>query len=165
MKLSQQFGLVAITGLFSILSVSASANTCGDVTKDGKVSSLDASRIQRVAAGLDQNSSDFSKLADVDSDGKITKKDSQIVQEFVVKTRKKLHCPAYPNPCGDITGDGRVSSLDASRLMQSAGKPIPPEMLKKGDVNLDGKITSEDANILQRYAVGLEKDLKCPASP
>jgi len=50
-----------------------------------------------------------------------------------------------------------LSSLFSNSVF---GKPAPPDLITKfyyGDVDKDGKVTSEDARLIMRYSVGLEK--------
>ena len=55
---------------------------------------------------------------------------------------------------GDVTGDGKVTSLDACFVLKSlAGLMLlPDECLVNGDVNGDGELTTSDARIILRMA-------------
>ena len=55
----------------------------GDADGDGKVTILDATRIQRVLAGLDQKSANYDVAADVDQDGKVTIIDATCIQRYL----------------------------------------------------------------------------------
>ena len=58
---------------------------------------------------------------------------------------------------GDMTGDGRVTALDAIRLNRyTIGTgALSGCYLLAADANRDGKITTLDAIIVNRYTIGL----------
>ncbi len=60
----------------------------------------------------------------------------------------------YITGSGDVTGDGKVTSLDACFVLKSlAGLMLlPDECLVNGDVNGDGELTTSDARIILRMA-------------
>ena len=65
---------------------------------------------------------------------------------------------------GDINGDGRITPVDASRVLMmfaelsSQGAEITPEMVAVYDIDGDGKITSVDASLVLAYCANLAED-------
>jgi hypothetical protein len=104
-------------------------------------------------------------LVDFNLDGKLDQIDVRMLASALEKSGTRLSCPARPPVCGDITNNGDVSSLDASRLAQITKGLMENtlEFYAMGDLDLDGEITDRDAKILQEYVVGLRKELFCPA--
>jgi len=67
--------------------------------------------------------------------------------------------------CGDVTGDGRVTTVDARVIQRCVVGGIPCAALC--DVSGDGRCTTVDARLIQRLAVGqiAKVDLICAARP
>jgi hypothetical protein len=66
--------------------------------------------------------------------------------------------------CGDVTGNGDVSSTDASLVAQYAAGMIDwftEEQIWAADVNCDGSVTSEDAQLILDYVAGSIDELQC----
>lgn len=60
---------------------------------------------------------------------------------------------------GDISGDGKITAVDAMLIAQLAsGKRLDEFMYNKADINGDGKVTAVDAMLLARYASGKIKN-------
>ena len=55
---------------------------------------------------------------------------------------------------GDVNGDGKISSADASLVLRYATGAAVDMNQTAADVNGDGKITASDATMILRYAVG-----------
>jgi len=77
--------LITLMLVIQAMTVSAadSALILGDADLDGFVTVLDATRIQRMLADLDESSEDAEKTADVDGDGKITVIDATYIQRWL----------------------------------------------------------------------------------
>ena len=60
----------------------------------------------------------------------------------------------YTCGSGDVTGDGKVTAIDATLVLKAASGMIcfPSENLPEADVNCDGVITAVDARIVLRKA-------------
>lgn len=60
----------------------------------------------------------------------------------------------YTCGSGDVSGDGRVTAIDATLILKAAAGMIcfPAENLKNADVNCDGMITATDARIVLKKA-------------
>lgn len=59
------------------------------------------------------------------------------------------------NSCGDVNGDGKINSTDASMILRyAAGKTTILDPIA-ADVSGDQKINSTDASLILRYAAGL----------
>lgn len=60
----------------------------------------------------------------------------------------------YTCGSGDVSGDGRVTAIDATLILKAASGMIcfPAENLKNADVNCDGMITATDARIVLKKA-------------
>jgi len=144
---------------------------CGDVTGNGLLTSLDASDIGLMGMGLKTLTPELLSIGDVNFDGKLSIEDGQLVQEMVVGKRKYLQCPArsaiyysISGGCGDVNGNGSVTSVDASMITTVALGLAEPtaDMLLKGDVDLDGRLSEKDSKLIQQYVIGLRKTLACP---
>ena len=61
----------------------------GDADGDKKVTIVDATRIQRVLAGLSQKTADYDTAADVDQDGKVTIIDATCIQRYLAGLENK----------------------------------------------------------------------------
>ena len=69
-------------------------------------------------------------------------------------------CP----PLGDVTGDGRVTAVDALLILQAeAGLlRLTPAQRRRADVNGDGVVDSRDALLIQRFvATGQPEGFRC----
>lgn len=62
---------------------------------------------------------------------------------------------------GDVNGDGKVSTEDATYILQYAIgiRKLQEEELKVGDVNNDGKVSTEDATYILQHVVGKRPSL------
>ena len=77
--------LITLMLVIPAMNVSAAegALILGDADLDGVVTILDATRIQRILAGLNESSEDAEITADVDGDGKITVVDATYIQRWL----------------------------------------------------------------------------------
>lgn len=66
---------------------------------------------------------------------------------------------------GDVTGNGTVSSYDASLVAQYVTGLVEftPEQIEAADVNGDGEVTHEDAELIADYAIGFIDEFPCYA--
>ncbi|MEL6771158.1 MAG: T9SS type A sorting domain-containing protein, partial [Bacteroidota bacterium] len=67
-------------------------------------------------------------------------------------------------PCGDVTGNGEVTSFDASYILQ-ADVGATPEGFKScaADPTQDGSISALDASLVLQFDVGILSELECGA--
>ena len=80
MKFRRFLPFVSImTVLCVFLTITAACNLLGDMDNDGRVTTADARRVLRYAAGLETASAEILKKADVNNDGKLTVLDARIV--------------------------------------------------------------------------------------
>lgn len=85
-----------------------------------------------------------------------------IIREEIQKLNKQ-NVQTRCGLCGDVDGDGQVTSQDASLIMQyivgNAELPCP----EQADVDGDGQITSQDASMIMQYIVGgIDEFPGCP---
>lgn len=119
---------------------------CGDVNNDGRVDSLDGSW---TLAYVDNHApAGFRKdMADVNSDGKITRADAYLMAEYYSKVSTNKVAD------GDVDGDGEVQLNDAIAILQYFANPEKYPIANKitADVTKDGRITKVDAYLIQKY--------------
>ncbi|MBQ1806216.1 MAG: dockerin type I repeat-containing protein, partial [Ruminococcus sp.] len=75
----------------------------------------------------------------------------------VFDIRVKLDTPAPKDVIGDVTGDGKVTIDDATRLLAYLAEfavPNVDRILRLGDMNCDGRIDVNDVTAIQRYLAG-----------
>lgn len=72
---------------------------------------------------------------------------------------KEDYVTATPILIGDANQDERVTIADSTAILQSLGNPDKYGLSEKGtiaaDVNFDGKVTNEDALLIQKLDAGL----------
>ncbi|MEO1074401.1 MAG: CARDB domain-containing protein [Bacteroidota bacterium] len=67
-------------------------------------------------------------------------------------------------PCGDVTGNGEVTSLDASHVLQASVGSAPEGFRGcAADPTQDGTISPLDASLILQYDVGIRSQLECGA--
>jgi hypothetical protein len=106
-----------------------------DITGDGALSSTDAALIMQQIVGN----------GDVDGDGVLTWRDADLVAQCSVQAEI---CNAHQLQVGDVTGNGDLSALDVSEIMQ--------RILGNGDIDGDGVLTSRDADLVAACSTGLQ---------
>ena len=69
--------------------------------------------------------------------------------------------PALGYTLSDINLDGSVDVMDVYFARLVAAKLVEPtaKQIEMGDVDLDGKITAIDANIIRKYVIGIIKEI------
>lgn len=107
------------------------------------------------------NSVDGRLKGDVNGDGKVDKSDVDILDQYIVGIRSSLPCPRN----ADMNGDGKHTLTDVSQL----ARLLPPDPVDnsadgklKGDVNGDGKVDKNDAEMLRQYIDGTRSSIPCP---
>ncbi len=150
----------------------------GDLNLDGKITKDDADMALQIFLGkINANSSGkeyMRVVGDVDDNEKVDTTDAQIIQQYLDgKTSTFPVCAKSKlSPCnnlGDVTGDGKISKIDAQEVLNIVvgnpnsiytGKPYTAEQKKNADVNGDGQISSLDALLIKRYLLGMDKTFK-----
>ena len=111
-----------------------------DMNDDGVVDDKDVDILAKTI-------SDYYQVGDINLDGKINELDVTVLQNMfngvVVATKVQL------NLC-DINGDGTINNNDVVELRKKVSKDTK---YKKGDVNLDGELTSADVTIIENYVL------------
>lgn len=128
---------------------------CTSSTKaqDGYEASANAYNFDGYEYILGNGSEDDSKndkegiLGDVNGDGKVTKDDAELVQEYDAGTGSLTD---DEKKRADVNGDGVIDSGDAVKILNL----IIDKNGVFGDVNGDGKLTQEDVNLVQNYDAG-----------
>ena len=137
----------------------------GDANKDGKVDTLDGARISQYLEGMYDDIN--LENADVNLDGEITQRDVDLVMKYIVGIIASLpHVCEYDDgvcACGVLKGDankdGKVDTLDGARILQYLEGTLENIDKENADVDLDGKVTEKDAEIIMSYTVGKIKVL------
>jgi len=75
-------------------------------------------------------------------------------------TGKTAVCTITVLQLGDMTGDNKVSSVDALLVLQavSGRRTLTPKQMILADVNADGNVTAADALMILQYVSGRVKD-------
>ena len=111
-----------------------------DINDDGVVDEKDADDLAKTI-------SDYYQVGDINLDGKVNELDVTLLQNMfngvVVATKAQL------NLC-DINKDGAIDNNDVVELRKKVSKDTK---YKKGDVNLDGELTSADVTIIENYVL------------
>ena len=113
-----------------------------DINDDGVVNKDDVDMLAK-------NISDYYQLGDINLDGKLDINDVSLLQNMlngVVKANK-----VQSNLC-DINKDSVIDNKDIVALRSKIGGSTK---YKKGDVNLDGKVSHEDVTIIENYVLKL----------
>lgn len=87
-------------------------------------------------------------LGDVNGDGKVTKDDAELVQEYDAGTGSLTD---DEKKRADVNGDGVIDSGDAVKILNM----IIDKNAVFGDVNGDGKLTHEDVDLIKNYDYGI----------
>jgi uncharacterized membrane protein YgcG len=125
------------------------SNTClllGDVDGDELISCNDVECIYNLALGITSPECINPQCADINDDGIITAGDAQqlMIQEG-------LNCSNECDLLGDITGDGQITCMDLKCAIEIfSGSTETGECINSfcADINEDGKINSDDIEIL-----------------
>ena len=139
--------------------------TYGDINKDGKVDTLDATTLEHHLAGWSGYELDCQAKAnaDVNADGKVDEIDIVILKRYLehwynslpVKDESKCDLTKIKATYGDINKDGKVDTLDATTLEHHlagwSGYELDCQAKANADVNADGKVDEIDIVILKRY--------------
>ena len=92
--------------------------------------------------------------ADVNLDGKIDKKDINLLNLYVANW--KIELPYTKEKYGDVNLDGNINLRDVTLINQVVNnkKTIDAEARINADINLDGVVNSKDHSILKKYLAG-----------
>ncbi len=133
----------------------------GDVDMDGEISIYDAGLVSRAASGRTTLSAEKKRRADVNGDGRINSKDTQLIQEYIVENIDKFPAVYY----GDVNMDRKVDSGDASIIYRvvAGKKKLSAEQKRRADVDGDAKITKKDARLILQYDVGVIEEFPIEA--
>lgn len=130
---------------------------CPDITRDGNV---DGSDLSALAASMPPAAYDAN--ADLNGDNVISSQDTSILEGYLGQTgficRGAPTNPTIPEPsgvtvhlvpaCPDITRDGYVDASDLAALAAA----MPPTLYNwNADLNGDGQITQQDAQVWDGY--------------
>lgn len=120
----------------------------GDVDRDGTISIMDVTTVQKHVAGITTIHSTNLKYADVNLDGKVDNNDASLIQKYIAKIVSII-----PIKYGDVNHDGQISINDITLIQKhiSGTTKLTGNNIEIADVNLDGTIDVDDATILQQY--------------
>lgn len=83
-----------------------------------------------------------------------TEKENAAAAEEKGQEESKTSGQESERPIGDVNGDGKVDSQDASALMGLVGQEAEDALLTYGDVTGDGRINKKDVKELLKYITG-----------
>ncbi len=148
----------------------------GDLNLDGRITKDDANMALQIFQGkINPNTSGkeyMRVVGDVNDDEKVDTTDAQIIQQYLEgKTSTFPVCAKLKlSPCnnlGDVTGDGKISKIDAQEALNIVvgnpnsiytSKPYTDEQKRRADVDLQSsngeKVTSRDALVILKYLLG-----------
>ena len=141
--------------LLKSLSTSKEEFKYGDVNQDNKININDVSLIQGYLSGSKKLSDIQKKLADVDGDNEITEIDAEIIQKRIsnlISAFPVENSSIKVYTYGDVNEDLNVNISDVTFIQKYLnGLQTLTELQKKAaDVDGDGKVTSIDAEIIQK---------------
>jgi hypothetical protein len=110
----------------------------GDMNGDGRVDSIDISKITTYLSGKTKLTEEEKVIADVDIDGYVTQADVDTITSYILGTIDHF-----------IDGDAVTIYYQ-----EAWDNPSPISEYQYGDVDLDGKITIDDALLVEDYALG-----------
>ena len=118
----------------------------GDVNGDNKASAGDSDLVLRATEKLTTFSSSQTKLADIDCDGSVTVRDARLI---LIKTRSG-NSIVKGYRYGDVNKDGKLTGSDVELILKATVKlaKLDAMQMKLSDVNIDGRVTIEDARII-----------------
>ncbi len=118
----------------------------GDVNEDGKVTTDDSFLVLQYTKGTFSLSSSQFQKADVNADQVVDALDAELISKYVIHVIPKLDPSEKYYLLGDVNGDGKVTSKDATMIQQAlAGLKNLDEVAKKAaDYNQDKNITNAD---------------------
>ena len=128
------------------LSTKISGYNIGDVNIDKKYTKDDPSLIMAFAMDSKKPDTLQSKLSDVDGNGKIELTDSRIMLRVVEGYGDLCKASHYSSADGKIT----QADIDAINKYLNGSVTFNEEQKKAADVNQDGKITKDDAILLEK---------------
>ncbi len=123
-----------------------------DVNQDGKIDSFDASLILRYVSGYDIEFGNVSSeseclLGDVNADKKVNNEDVELLNKYLASEEVLIDLVA-----ADMNKDDKVNILDLSILRNLlADQSKNQQNIKLGDVNSDGVIDNNDAQLVLKY--------------
>lgn len=155
-------------------SKSLSCEVFGDLDKNGTVNQKDADIVLEIDAGRRNSDADLQSkkaIGDVDNEEGLSPSDALHIQRYFSTGVDFPVCrQAKVSPCGklgDVTGDGKITRLDAQEAINITGgypnsiytgKPYTEDQKKNADVDLQAsggeKVTSLDALHILRYIKG-----------
>lgn len=129
----------------------------GDVTLDGRISTMDINRINAYLAGKTTLTEQQLKNADVNADGKVDNTDIFLIKKFFNTGSFPNTLPTEPinyyTLYGDINEDGTITQDDYNLLeehVSEASLLTTEQSIKNADVNGDGTIDVFDMILLLR---------------
>jgi len=126
--------------------------TLGDVNGDEQIDISDVILAKGYLAGSIKLTPDQIKRADVDADGRVTKRDVELIMDYSIGLIHK-----FPAIIGNVNGDGQINCADLTALMKmSLGNGQATGL---GDLNADGKVDISDVVLLNKEL--LSKGLNC----
>ncbi len=140
------------------------AGILGDLTGNGRISGLDATRVSQHVAGLRTLTAFELLLADVDGDGQVTEADVVEIQEFVSGSRSRfsggssagLVAIYLPDP--DFAGGDAFTVTATDGIVTAGPALVSITVFLYGDSDGDGDSDVTDALWLVRISLGRDPD-------
>jgi len=143
--------LVVVSVFAPIVPVFANGPRLGDLNFDGEITASDALIAEQYANGKITLTTEQRFIGDVDKDGRVGRADALVILKYAVGI-----VPTLPVTFGDINGDGKIladDSLLVARYIEK-GVSLTDAQRVVADVDIDGKITLADVELILRRAVG-----------
>ena len=134
----------------------------GDVNGDNKIDDDDVNDILKHINGIEEIPEERLPAADIDGDGEITKDDAQLLNDYIhgKPVDEPIAQPVKVLILGDVDGDGDIDTDDVNDILRHINgiEEIPEDRQPAADIDRDGEITKNDAELLQKYLDNKDKD-------
>ena len=138
----------------------------GDINENKKIDDEDYALIKSYLSGSIKLTDKQLKIADMNSDGKVSMEDLQLIENEIIgssnkdenlKNDKSKNTNDYIN--GDINEDKKIDSEDYALIKSylASGFKLTDRQLKIADMNSDGKVSMEDLQLIESKVINSDK--------
>lgn len=155
-KINNEDAQMILSASVKEITLSEQQKILADLDNNGEINSSDALLVQRYNAKEIKYFpvEEINLYGDVNLDGKITKEDAQLILNASVK---EITLTEKQKELADLNGDGQINAVDGLFVLRYIANEIANFPISifydYGDVNMDGKITKEDAELILRISV------------